>query len=75
MKRLFEVAGEFFDSKKNAKFRRDWLRELHETDGVTVRLGPDHDRYAVKGTQRTHSHNCRSGGHGSGFPRKSRRFV
>jgi hypothetical protein len=74
MKRLFAVAGMFFDNKQQAKFHRDWLRELHETDGVSVRLGPDHRLFGVKKVGKTHSHNARSGGHGNGFPKKARRF-
>ena len=74
MKRLFWVAGVFFDNKQAAKHHRNLLRQQGNLD-VVVCIGPDHDRYAVKGTQRTHSHNARSGGHGSGFPRKARRFT
>lgn len=69
MKRLFEVAGGqakgqwFFQSKTVAKeFRRD--------NGGHVTYGPDHRLFDVKGHPRTHSHNARSGGCGTGFKRK-----
>lgn len=43
MKRLFEVAGEYFDNKKAAKERRDLLNSTgaHQQ----VHLGPDHWRF------------------------------
>ena len=64
MKRLFEFDGVFFDNKEAAKVIRN-----ARGCGV-IRKGPDHWRYGVKGNPRTHSHNARSGGHGTGFPKK-----
>ena len=72
MKRLFEVvpAGthksyhppEYFELKAEAKKHRIG-------QGQEVILGPDHWRYGLKGNARTHSHNARSGGSGTGFRR------
>lgn len=64
MKKLFVVAGTFFDNKKAAKE----FRNSHK--GECVSIGPDHWKYGVKGNPRTHSHNNRAGGHGNGFPRR-----
>ncbi len=65
MKRLFEVNGVFFENKQEAKASKDAVTNK-------VHLGPDHWRYGLKGNPRTHSHNCRSGGPGNGFPRRVR---
>jgi hypothetical protein len=63
MKRLFSVNGHFFECKDDAKAFRD-------VEGGCVSKGPDHRLYGVKGGRKTHSHNSRSGGAGSGFPKK-----
>jgi len=66
MKCLFECDGLYFESKEEAKHHRsgDPSRRVH--------LGHDHWRFGVKGNPRTHSHNARSGGHGTGFPARKR---
>lgn len=67
MKRLFSVTHDndisFFDSKKAAK-------EFRGTGHVSI--GPDHWRYDMRGNPRTHSHTARSGGPGTGFPKKTK---
>ena len=63
--KLYQVDGKFFDKKVDAKIYRDASKT---TD--CVHKGPDHRLYGVKGNPRTHSHNARSGGSGTGFPKK-----
>lgn len=75
MKRLFEIRRGnntmFFQNKMEAKTLRDEFNRDHPKEPqMTLHKGPDHRLYGVKGTQRTHSHNARSGGHGNGFPNK-----
>ena len=60
MKRLFICNGCFFSSKKAAKIER-------YRSGWCISIGPEHWKYGLKGFPRTHSHNARSGGAGSGF--------
>jgi len=70
MKRLFVVAGNFFDNKEDAKAARDEFNSgPHDPKHrATVSIGPDHWRYGLKGNPRTHSHNARAGGSGNGYP-------
>ena len=76
MKRLFTVSGVDFDNKQAAKLYRNNCNESTKHAGVAkVSLGTDHRLFGVKKVGKTHSHNARSGGHGSGFPRKARRFA
>ncbi len=63
--KLFEVDGVYFDNKSQAKAHR-------AANGGKVSKGPDHRMYGVKGNPKTHSHNARSGGAGTGFPKKAR---
>lgn len=80
MKRLFQldfrsVGGTqvlFFEDKQEAKHHRDMFAQ-DNGHTVGVKLGPDHWRYGMKNTPRTHSHNARSGGHGNGFPNKKKK--
>ncbi len=73
MKRLFNVNGVDFDNKMAAKEYRD-IQWVKHNARLHVTLGVDHRHYGVRSTGKTHSHNCRSGGHGNGFPKKARRF-
>jgi tagatose-1,6-bisphosphate aldolase len=76
MKRLFKVeypnGTSFFSNKKEAKEERDRFNDKHKMPYATVALGPDHHRYGEKGNQKTHSHNARSGGPGTGFKKIKR---
>ena len=75
MKRLFQVNTSpvsFFDNKKDAKAARDDLIPAMDHKpahyALHVSKGPDHTDFGVKRVGRTHSHNAKSGGRGSGFP-------
>lgn len=72
MKRLFNVDGVDFDNKMAAKQYRD-MQNVNKGGCQVVSLGVDHRLFGVRRTGKTHSHNCRSGGHGNGFPAKKRR--
>jgi hypothetical protein len=50
MKRLFQVGGEYFETKVAAKAARG-----PAADGKVVSKGPDHWSYGLKGTTTTHS--------------------
>ena len=81
MKRLFQVNTtpvSYFDDKELAKKARGQRNPTFGADEAgafefRVSKGPDHDMFGVKGHPRTHSHNAKSGGSGSGFPNKKRR--
>ena len=83
MKRIYEVAGVFFENKEGAAAARGPAikpARVEKVNGKDVEFpavyahkiskGPDHWRFGVVMPGRTHSHNCRSGGHGNGFPAK-----
>lgn len=80
MKRLFQVNTSpvsFFENKKDAKVARGDLilakddKPAHYS--LRVSKGPDHTNFSIKGGQKTHSHNAKSGGHGNGFPNPKKR--
>jgi len=62
---LFTVKNESFDNKQAAKAFRN-------INGGCVSIGKDHWRYGLSGNAKTHSHNAKSGGHGTGFPKGKR---
>lgn len=63
---LFACDGLYFETKAEAKHHRNG------DPARRVSLGPDHWRFGLKGNPRTHSHNNKSGGAGTGFPHKKR---
>lgn len=72
MKRLFEILrtdGKHFDPAIYAATKEAAKTMRGKDNDRKIILGPDHWRYGLKGTPRTHSHNMRSGGPGNGFKR------
>lgn len=75
--RLFEVNGEYFNCKADASRARGAATTPAEGNKPAkyaheIHKGPDNHAFGVKGNPKTHSHNARSGGPGTGFPRGKR---
>lgn len=70
MKELFKCGDVGFESKIEAKAYRDAHGGVEK--GLYISKGKEHQLFGVKGNPRTHSHNNRSGGAGTGFPKGKR---
>lgn len=80
MKRLFQVNTNpvsFFDNKIEAKKARGDIIPAKDNKAAhyafRISKGPDHEMVSVKGHRKTHSHNAKSGGSGTGFPSSKKR--